>query len=142
MVLISWLWHYIHYVSIPLLTKRWSEPFRGTHCKSNFEFFKNTMQTRKSRERILRPTKQWFHQEYYCFLDEPFLFRPIGREKQNLAPFLLVEIKLFFKKTIIIFLVKLSFRCFLAFKIRFQCVSQVTNQTLKRSHHLLLQSVS
>ena len=34
--------------------------------------------------------------------------RPIGREKQNLAPFLLVEIKLFIKKTI-----KLLFRCFL-----------------------------
>ena len=32
MVRISWLWHYIHYLSIPLYSSSGFEPFWGTYC--------------------------------------------------------------------------------------------------------------
>ena len=32
-VRISWVWHFIHYLSTPLYKNSWAEPFfRGTHC--------------------------------------------------------------------------------------------------------------
>ena len=46
----------------------------------------------------------------------PILFEPIRGEKQNFTSFLLVEIKLFIKKTIMyIYSLKLLFRCLIVF---------------------------
>ena len=58
-----------------------------------------------------KSAKQEFHQEYFLFSCWTILFSRIWREKQNLTPLLLVEIKLLIKKTNI-FLMKFLFHCF------------------------------
>ena len=65
--------------------------------------------TKKRKQRNNNFTKNSFY--------EQISFQPIGREPSFVSPFLLVEIKLFIKKTII-FLAELLFCCFIVFKIR------------------------
>ena len=92
-------------------------------------------------ERILKTRKQRknnFNKNIIVISWWTILFRPIGWKKQNLAPFLKVEIKMFIEKTIIL-LVKLLLRCFLVFKIRSQKYpSRIREDTHKKSFFLMV----
>ena len=102
----SWQWRRFSSLSWSrwILEIFWSDDINGTCENILGADFKNNY-----------TTKQKFPQEYSCFLVWSVLFGPIGREKQNSSSFLLVEIKLFIKKTSI-FLMKLLFCCLIVLK--------------------------
>ena len=39
---VAWLWHYTHYLSIPLYTNSWSEPFSRHTLYLNYSFYLST----------------------------------------------------------------------------------------------------
>ena len=61
-----------------------------------------------------KTTKQESHQEYYCFLVVQFYLDQQKGRKKYFTYYLLVEMKLYIKKTII-YLMRFLFRCFIVF---------------------------
>ena len=106
----------LHYLSIHMDTNSLSYNIRTLFENSLGKTDLRIYKTRKQENKKTRISSR-----ILLFSCRTILFEPIGREKQNFTSFLLVEIKLFIKKTKI-FLMIFLFRSFFCFVNPFSVV--------------------